>query len=266
MCNPPFYSSREEVLSSAEAKELGPSGICTGAETEMITPGGEAAFVRRMVQESLQLKDRCCWFTSMLGKMSSLTDVIQSLKSEKVDNYAITEFVQGKTRRWAIAWSFGDVHLPDSLARISNSALQSIMPSRNTLRQTYAQFQTAVEAKEALLKVLKSIDGVAITSRNLTSEDELLLHASQNTWSRAARRRKLIPEDPTAEPQSALPALVCRMRCSGNSSDTQDSSGHESVILECDWVQGKDRGLFESFVSHVARKLDTLARNLDVEM
>ena len=31
----------------------------------------------------------------------------------KVDNYAITEFVQGQTRRWAIAWSFGTFRLPD---------------------------------------------------------------------------------------------------------------------------------------------------------
>ena len=59
MCNPPFYGSREEVPNSAEAKELGPSGACTGAETEMITTGGEVAFVHRMVEESLQLRDRC---------------------------------------------------------------------------------------------------------------------------------------------------------------------------------------------------------------
>ena len=31
----------------------------------------------------------------------------------QVENYAITEFVQGQTRRWAIGWSFGDERLPD---------------------------------------------------------------------------------------------------------------------------------------------------------
>jgi len=69
------------------------------------------------------------WFTSMLGKLSSLTDVVNSLRGNgvrgllrrqitslmtmQVENYAITEFVQGQTRRWAIGWSFGDERLPD---------------------------------------------------------------------------------------------------------------------------------------------------------
>jgi 23S rRNA A1618 N6-methylase RlmF len=59
MCNPPFYSSREDVLSSAETKEFGPNAICTGADTEMITSGGEVAFVSNMVQESLRLGTQC---------------------------------------------------------------------------------------------------------------------------------------------------------------------------------------------------------------
>ena len=35
------------------------------------------------------------------------------LMTIQVENYAITEFVQGQTRRWAIGWSFGDERLPD---------------------------------------------------------------------------------------------------------------------------------------------------------
>lgn len=59
MCNPPFYASREEVLQSTEAKEFSPSAVCTGADNEMITPGGEVAFVATMVKESIQSKSRC---------------------------------------------------------------------------------------------------------------------------------------------------------------------------------------------------------------
>ena len=53
MCNPPFYSSREEMEKSAAEKEFSPSAVCTGTDTEIITPGGESAFVRQMVTESL---------------------------------------------------------------------------------------------------------------------------------------------------------------------------------------------------------------------
>lgn len=59
MCNPPFYADREEVLRSAEAKELEPNAVCTGTENEMITPGGEVAFVGKIIKESLTLRARC---------------------------------------------------------------------------------------------------------------------------------------------------------------------------------------------------------------
>lgn len=108
MCNPPFYSSPEDLLSSAAAKSRPPHSACTGAEVEMVTPGGEVHFVARMVDESLVLKERCQWYTSMLGKLSSVGEVVEKLKNAEVTNWALTEFVQGgKTRRWAIAWSYG---------------------------------------------------------------------------------------------------------------------------------------------------------------
>jgi 23S rRNA A1618 N6-methylase RlmF len=59
MCNPPFYGNLEEVQHSAEAKEYGPNAVCTGADNEMITQGGEVAFVGRMVKESQTWKTRC---------------------------------------------------------------------------------------------------------------------------------------------------------------------------------------------------------------
>lgn len=108
MCNPPFYASNSELLASAAAKSRPPHSACTGAEVEMVTPGGEVAFVSRMVDESVALKTRIQWYTSMLGKLSSVSEIVEKLKSVGVDNWAVTEFVQGqKTRRWAVAWSWG---------------------------------------------------------------------------------------------------------------------------------------------------------------
>jgi hypothetical protein len=103
MCNPPFYSSVEEVASLADAKQMAPNAVCTGAHVETITPGGECAFVSQMVRESLEHRTHCryevvrllalvgnvpnikdSWYTSMLGRMSSVFDVVAVLRQHEV--------------------------------------------------------------------------------------------------------------------------------------------------------------------------------------
>lgn len=108
ICNPPFYSSSSDLVASASAKSHSPYSACTGAAVEMVTPGGEVAFVTRMIKESLVLKRKCQWYTSMLGKLSSVQSLLQLLLQEcQVKNWAVKEFIHGsKTRRWAIAWTF----------------------------------------------------------------------------------------------------------------------------------------------------------------
>jgi hypothetical protein len=49
----------------------------------------------------------------MLGKLSSVLSVVGVLRKHNITNYAVTEFVQGQTRRWAVGWSFTDMRLPD---------------------------------------------------------------------------------------------------------------------------------------------------------
>jgi len=70
MCNPPFYGSAQEIAESAEGKLYGPRSVCSGAAVEMVTPGGEVAFVSQMMRESVQHKTRCglrpCWASCRL--------------------------------------------------------------------------------------------------------------------------------------------------------------------------------------------------------
>lgn len=76
----------------------------------MVTVGGEIAFVTKMINESLELRERVHWYTSMLGKLSSISVLVEKLIEHGNRNYAVTEFVQGnKTKRWAIAWSWTDI-------------------------------------------------------------------------------------------------------------------------------------------------------------
>ncbi|KAF8817016.1 hypothetical protein BYT27DRAFT_7237733 [Phlegmacium glaucopus] len=42
----------------------------------------------------------------MLGKMSAVTTIVENLRNRSL--------VQGQTHRWAVGWSFIDMHLPDT--------------------------------------------------------------------------------------------------------------------------------------------------------
>ncbi len=98
------------MLSTYTTKEKGPSAVCTGAAVEMVTEGGDLGFVLRMIEESEKLKERVQWYSSMLGKLSSVNEVVNRLKEKGIGNWAVTCLMAGKvTRRWVVAWSFGDL-------------------------------------------------------------------------------------------------------------------------------------------------------------
>jgi hypothetical protein len=71
-----------------------------------VTPGGEVVFVSRMVDDSIRLRERVRWYTSMLGRKQSLRELLAKLRQAGVHNVRSTEFCQGKTTRWGVAWSF----------------------------------------------------------------------------------------------------------------------------------------------------------------
>ena len=110
MCNPPFYSSKSELEACAKAKSRPANSACTGADFEIVTEGGEAAFVSRMIAESKHLEGRFQWYTSMLGKSSSVETIVQRLKEAGIENWAVKDLIQGnRTKRWAVAWSWQDL-------------------------------------------------------------------------------------------------------------------------------------------------------------
>lgn len=49
----------------------------------------------------------------MLGKKESLLELKNYLRHSNILNVSETQFCQGRTMRWAIAWSFHDLKLPN---------------------------------------------------------------------------------------------------------------------------------------------------------
>ncbi|VVB08555.1 unnamed protein product [Arabis nemorensis] len=99
MSNPPFFETWGEA-------GLNPKTSCGGTPEEMVCNGGEQAFVTRIIEDSAVLRQRFRWYTSMLGKKANLKYLTSKLWEVGVTIVKTTEFVQGQTSRWGLAWSF----------------------------------------------------------------------------------------------------------------------------------------------------------------
>ncbi|RCI01687.1 hypothetical protein CU098_007428 [Rhizopus stolonifer] len=232
MCNPPFYSSQEEIERGLANKELEPSAVCTGNQDEMITEGGEYGFVKRMILESLELKTKVRWYTSMIGLKRTIRPLIRVLNDQGITNYIVTRFTQGKTVRWALGWSF--------FQHKSKKAYQI-----ETWRPVY-QFE--IELPKPMLFVLNETKSMLDDLDIRYQEDvdgTLQCTATKNTWSRAARRQRKRQKtlDDLEEP------FVFSLVMSFSASET------DSFLQIC-WLEGGNKAQFEAFWSHLKKRIE----------
>ena len=116
MCNPPFHASPEEAQVGSRRKWTnlgrGGSGKTTpalnfgGQGGELWCEGGEAAFVRRMIEESSAIPTRCLWFTTLLSKSSNLPVILRTLKQAQVQGQGVLPMAQGQKQSRIVAWTF----------------------------------------------------------------------------------------------------------------------------------------------------------------
>lgn len=97
MCNPPFFESKMD--DEKVAKALPPRNASTGNEGELKIEGGEVAFVTKMVEESIDLKDQIKIYSTMIGRKADLIHLKKLIKSRNIENITWTEFCQGHITR-----------------------------------------------------------------------------------------------------------------------------------------------------------------------
>ncbi|KAK5175513.1 uncharacterized protein LTR77_000652 [Saxophila tyrrhenica] len=251
MTNPPFYTSEADMQASYGSKQLPPSAICTGSDNEMICSGGDVGFVLRILEQSLQLREKVQWYTAMLGKLSSLQQIVAKLKEHDITNFAVACLQAGhKTKRWAVGWSFQDFRPRVDVAR-HGDLVHAVLPypTAQTIAVPLMSTEWAGKKVDAAMKELD------VRWQWRASSAVGVVEARENVWSRAARRKKRFGGNDSTMKE-------VKMGDAGEESSEEEehvalavkiSVSNEKVDVR--WLRGTDHVLFESFCGMLKRSL-----------
>lgn len=260
MTNPPFYTSEADMLNLATKKSRPPYSVCTGAPVEMVCEGGEVAFVSRILDESLRLRDKVQWYTAMFGIVSSLELMVEKLREKAIDNYAVTEFIQGnKTRRWALAWSFAPMRPAQDVCRgMKATPWRKLLPAIVEVDiLTFSIEEKVANTADLLAQLIGGLDLIswAWDKESLSG----IGRARENVWSRAWRRKRKREEaedskegNKPMDNTDAAHSEICVF-----SFDVSIVVNKAEAAVRCRWREGHDEAIFTSFCGFVKTRLQS---------
>ncbi|MGH0162819.1 UNVERIFIED_CONTAM: hypothetical protein FKN15_043942 [Acipenser sinensis] len=205
MCNPPFFANQLEAkgVNSRSARRPPPSSVNTGGVTEIMAEGGELEFVKRIIHDSLQLQRRLRWYSCMLGKKCSLAPLKEELRKHGVPKVTHTEFCQGRTMRWALAWSFYEdvtVPSPPSKKRKLEKARKPITftvlsPTVRELTGKVASIGSSATSSTDVVTawIEKTLSDLRVLHKRVPcgkSEVSLFLTVVENSWIHIRNKRR----------------------------------------------------------------------------
>lgn len=112
MCNPPFHSSAEAANAGTERKwkNLGHQKQNTlnfgGQHNELWCKGGELGFITQMIEESVEFKQRCLWFTTLVSKSENLKSIYFMLNKVGATVVNTINMGQGNKVSRLVVWTF----------------------------------------------------------------------------------------------------------------------------------------------------------------
>ncbi|XP_069684190.1 U6 small nuclear RNA (adenine-(43)-N(6))-methyltransferase [Periplaneta americana] len=191
MCNPPFFSNEKETDSCNKSRtgtRTLPHNGKTGSLTEVVVSGGEVAFIKQMIEESGSLRNTVRVYTTMVGHKSSLKCLKSELEKIGASSFTHTEFCQGHTTRWGLAWTF----LPEiRLEAVPTNRRKEKPPMKYVVPVPDDPLSYTVGAVTCNLKALFS--QLQIKYKELKRKENLIvleISAHKNTWSHQRRKRR----------------------------------------------------------------------------
>lgn len=187
---------------------------------------------------------------------------------KQIDNYNVTEFNQGHTKRWGFAWSFGKDRVTNHVCLLCSlpcfqlyilifpSSQSDDAPVAKKLRQVQGpktQFNcllptSPVKAQDALVEILNDLEAKPISSIDRCITGSMFT----NTWSRKARRQRALHGN--SDIKADIPMADSEELFSFKL-DLEDSSD-EGTNLIATWTKGEQRELFEGFWNHVKKRIE----------
>ncbi|XP_034271848.1 RNA N6-adenosine-methyltransferase METTL16 isoform X1 [Pantherophis guttatus] len=266
MCNPPFFANQLEAkgVNSRNPRRPPPSSVNTGGITEIMAEGGELEFVKRIIHDSLQLKKRLRWYSCMLGKKCSLAPLKEELRIHGVPKVTHTEFCQGRTMRWALAWSFYEnVKVPSPPSK--KRKLEKPRKPITFLVLASTAKELGMKASSVGINAVEGLGVVAAWIRKLLTDlkvqhktlpcgkDEvsLFLTAVENSWIHLRRKKRdrvrqlrelpRASEDFLQSAEEKNQKTSCNIsECEGNANGSTEKS---SEVLCLDVESSEDNGL-----------------------
>jgi 23S rRNA (adenine1618-N6)-methyltransferase len=114
LCNPPFHASAEDAAQASRRKQVGLGRSAAralnfgGQPGELWCTGGEAAFLRRMIEESTAVPAQVCWFSSLVSRADTLPALQRQLQRSKATDVRVIPMAQGNKQSRFIAWTVLD--------------------------------------------------------------------------------------------------------------------------------------------------------------
>jgi 23S rRNA (adenine1618-N6)-methyltransferase len=114
LCNPPFHASALEARERGARKVRNLRGTAAadpvrnfgGRGGELWCPGGEAAFVGRLIEESREFGNRVLWFTSLVSRSENLPGLKRKLRALQPAEIRVVPMAQGQKRSRFLAWTY----------------------------------------------------------------------------------------------------------------------------------------------------------------
>ncbi|EGC39986.1 hypothetical protein DICPUDRAFT_25940 [Dictyostelium purpureum] len=196
LCNPPFFNDLSET-------NINPKSTCTGSANELVTEGGEFIFIKKIIEESIVLKSKIKFYSSMVGRKCNLKPLLDLLKKNfGLPNSKIftAELSQGNTHRWVMGWIVDDSFQPSSIN--NNKKLNNNNNNNDSNYNRNSDFLTRLERRKFYR------EGLMKEFNNDSSNKEEIINSLNNHFN----KNKIIIND--------------------NSRET-DTTGKDEKIIEC---------------------------------